>query len=334
MKRFLASLTRISDLDNRPYDVTQRGRDRWASGDYVVCEVVGTPSALYRTELVSGRRTPVLPGQQIVGALGMRAATHDCCGDWRKVGNDLLMNQLTGAGLFGKVTSVSRWSGRPMAVKYLGHVERNGAKLTLSDFVPSPGDAAFALPSVLVAGTSMSAGKTLTSRAVVACLKQLGFRVAAAKLTGAAGYKDALGYGDAGADHIFDYVDAGLSDTLGEPVVVEAALTALFKRIAATDADIFVGEIGASPLEAYNGMTVLNCLKSHIRMLALVANDAYAARGFQETVPFKPDFVTGPAANTSSSTALVRTLTGLNVLDLGASEGIDTLRKLLQEKLG
>jgi len=334
VKRFLASLTRISDLDERAYDVTPRGRDQWASGDYVVCEVVGTPSALYRTELVSGRRTPVLPGQQIVGALGMRAATHDCCGDWRAVGDDLLMNQLTGAGLFGKVTSVSRWSGRPMSVKYLGHVEREGAKVALSDFVPPPGEAKFALPSILVVGTSMSAGKTLTSRAIVACLKELGFRVAAAKLTGAAGYKDALGYGDAGADHIFDYVDAGLTDTLGEPAAVEAAMAALFKRIAATDADVFVGEIGASPLEAYNGMTVLDCLKSHIRMLALVANDGYAARGFQETVLCTPDFVTGPAANTASSAALVHSLTGLNVLDLGAAEDIDALRELLRKKLG
>ncbi len=334
MKRFLASLTRISDLDERTYDVTPRGRDQWASGDYVVCEVVGMPSALYRTELVSGRRTPVLPGQQIVGALGMRAATHDCCGDWRAVGDDLLMNQLTGAGLFGKVTSVSRWSGRPMSVKYLGHVEREGAKVALSDFVPPPGEAKFTLPSILVVGTSMSAGKTLTSRAIVACLKELGFRVAAAKLTGAAGYKDALGYGDAGADHFFDYVDAGLTDTLGEPETVEAAMAALFKRIAATDADIFVGEIGASPLEAYNGMTVVNYLKPHVRLLALVANDGYAARGFQETVPCTPDFVTGPAANTASSAALVRTLTGLKVLDLGGDEDVDALRELLRNKLG
>lgn len=334
VKRFLASLTRISDLAERPYDIRAFDRSDWADGDYVVCEVVGKPSALYRIELVSGRRTPVLPGQQIVGALGRRAATHDCCGDWRAVGDDLVLNQLTGAGLFGKATSVSRWSGRPMDLRYVGHVCRDSGRVTVGEFGVAGGSKPFSLPSVAVVGTSMSAGKTLTSRTVIASLAGLGYRVAAAKLTGAAGYKDALGYGDAGAAHFVDYVDAGLTDTLGSPEDVSAALSRLLSHVGDRGADVLVAEIGASPLEAYNGIAALDCLGDTIRMTALVANDAYAARGFQETVRYRPDFVAGPAANTTSSRALVSTLTGLKAIDLGGDEGVVELMDILKARLG
>ena len=330
VKRFLASLTRISDLAEQPYETGVLARSGWSDGDYVVCEVIGKPSALYRIELASGRRTPVLPGQQVVGALGRRAATHDCCGDWRAIGDDLTLNQLTGAGLFGKATSVSRWSGRPMDLRYVGHVLRGGEKVTVGEFGIAGGGKPFSLPSIAVVGTSMSAGKTLTSRTIIAALSGLGYRVAAAKLTGAAGYKDALGYGDAGAAQFVDYVDAGLTDTLGSPDDVSAALSRLLSHVGVKGSDVLVAEIGASPLEAYNGEAALDCLGNNIRMMALVANDAYAARGFQETVAYRPDFVAGPAANTTSSRALVASLTGLRAIDLGGDDGVADLTDLLK----
>lgn len=331
-RTFFASITRVSDLGEQPFEVAPLPRGQWAAGDYVVCEVTGEPGPLYRVELVSGRRTPVLPGDRLIGAFGARAATLECVGDWRDIGDDLALHQLTGAGLLGKVTSNSGWVGRPMELVYRGHAMRT-AKLNIADFVTSGTQVDFAMPVILVVGTSMSAGKTLTMRIVIDQLKQLGLSVAAAKLTGAAGYKDALTYGDAGADHLFDYVDVGLVSTVCARAEFDAGLEALLAMIADTSADVAVCEIGASPLEPYNGDAALARLKPSIQLAALCANDAYAAYGFCQACDCAVDFVTGPAANNSASRALVEKLTKLPALDLSAKQHVAKLRSLLGETL-
>ncbi|MEC9369102.1 MAG: hypothetical protein VX871_10485 [Pseudomonadota bacterium] len=329
-KRFFTSITRISDLERVPFEVAPLPRAQWASGDYVQCEVVGKPGALYRIELAAGRRLPVQPGDILVGAFGRRAATLECVGSWEDIGEDGRLHQLTGAGLFGKVTSNSSWVHSPMQLKYMGHARRGSGKLCLRDFVPPAPAVAFGLPTVIVAGTSMSAGKTLTMRSVVSLLKAAGSRVAAAKLTGAAGYKDALSYADAGADHVFDYVDAGLTSTVCPREEYAAALDVLLSRIAGTGAEVLVGEIGASPLEPYNGAAAMERLAPHMRLLALCAGDPYAVLGFCNATGYRPDFITGPAANTTASAALVQQIIGLPALDLTSTSGLDTLRGLLQ----
>ncbi len=331
-QQFLTSITRVSDLASRPFDVETLPRDAWATGDYVMCEVVGTPGPLYRVELVSGRRTQVLPGDRLVGALGRRAATLECVGDWRETGDDLMLHQLTGAGVFGKVVSNSSWVGKPMEIVYRGHVTRAG-KMNIADFVTPVKNSGFAMPVVLVAGTSMSAGKTMTGRTIIHLLKKQGFGVVAAKLTGAAGYKDALTYRDAGADHIFDYVDAGLVSTVCAREDFDAGLETLLAMMAATDAGVAVGEVGASPLEPYNGAAAIERLKPHIKLTALCASDAYAARGFCDMCDCAPDFVTGQAANNIASADLVGKLTGLPAFNLASVEGLAALESLLVRTL-
>ena len=55
----------------------------------------------------------------------------------------------------------------------------------MSDFVPEPAETPYTLPTVLLVGTSMSAGKTYAGRVAVRQLKALGHTVVGAKLTGA-----------------------------------------------------------------------------------------------------------------------------------------------------
>ena len=59
--------------------------------------------------------------------------------------------------------------------------------------------------------------------------------------------------GDAGADAIFDFVDAGLPSTVCPTDVYRQAVRQLLSRMASTDVDVAVIEVGASPLEPYNG---------------------------------------------------------------------------------
>lgn len=79
-------------------------------------------------------------------------------------------------------------------------------------------------PVVLVFGTSMSAGKTMSGRVITRLLVENGYSVAACKLTGAGTYDDALSMGSAGADPIYDFVDTGLPTTV---VLEDMLLTAL-----------------------------------------------------------------------------------------------------------
>ncbi len=69
-----SSLTRISDLESCGFEQKRLPQHEWAGGDYVLGEVIGIPSSLYKIELTSGRTVQVMPGDHIVGVFGNRAA--------------------------------------------------------------------------------------------------------------------------------------------------------------------------------------------------------------------------------------------------------------------
>ncbi len=327
-----SSVTRISDLQKRPFEFRRLARDRWATGDYVVCEVIGKPGPLYRVELPAGRMCQIFDGDLVIGALGKRAATLEGAGDWENIGDDCELHSLTSAGLFGKATSVSPLLPPLMQLAYKGNVVRRD-KVTMGQFCPRLEPLALSMPVVLLIGTSMSSGKTTSGRVIVHELKRRGLKVTAAKLTGAARYRDVLSLGDAGADHIFDFVDVGLPSTVCDPEEFKAALQQLLTRIARTNADVLVAEAGASPLEPYNGSVAMSVLEENIRMLVLCASDPYAVLGVQHAFGREPDLVCGPAANTEAAIELVTKLCGVRSLNLLRREARSELDRLLGERL-
>ena len=149
-------------------------------------------------------------------------------------------------------------------------------------------------------------------------LKDAGLKVVGAKFTGAGRYRDVLAFGDAGADHIIDFVDAGLPSTVVPEDRFRRTMSYLLDRIAALRPDVLVAEAGASPLEPYNGSIAVEMLNEHICCKVLAASDPYAVLGVKTAFGMEPDLVTGPAANTTAGIALVRRLTGsraLNIMD-------------------
>ncbi|MGI9436254.1 MAG: hypothetical protein ACR2Q4_15765 [Geminicoccaceae bacterium] len=332
MEPFLSSLTRITDLETRPFQSRPLPRHIWATGDYVLCEVTGKPGPLYQVELPSGRMCQVFDGDLIIGAFGKRAATLEGVGDWESIGDDLNLHALTSAGLFGKTTSVSPLLPPMMELTCKGHIVRED-KVTMGQFCERLDPSPFALPVVLLIGTSMSSGKTTSGRVIVHELKRRGLTVAAAKLTGAARYRDVLSLGDAGADHLFDFVDVGMPSTVCATDEFEAALQPLLTRIAASGAAILVAEAGASPLEPYNGAIAMEALKDSLRILVLCASDPYAVLGVQRAFDREPDLVCGLAANTESAIELVHKLCGLRALNLLRQDARAELDRLLEERL-
>jgi hypothetical protein len=329
----LSSVTRISDIESVPYTLERLPRDLWACGDYVDGEVVGIPTALYLVEKPSGRMVKALPGDHVIGAFGNREATLEGVGSWSAIEADS-MHALTGAGLFGVFTSLSKTLPAPMSLNYRGHLLRDGHKICMRDFAITDSGTGFSAPVVLIVGTSMSSGKTTTGGTIVHELAHQGLNVVAAKLTGAGRYRDILSFRDAGASAIFDFVDAGLPSTVVPEEEFLAAIRPLIARIGRLDPDVLVVEAGASPLEPYNGAAAFKELAEHIRCIVLCASDPYSVVGVCQAFGLKPDLVCGPAASTSAGINLVQKLTGIRAVNNIDPSSLPEFRNVLQSTLG
>lgn len=333
-RTFHGSVTRIADLPEEAADVRPLDRSDWRAGDYVVAEVLDGGGLSEEFELRDGRKCKPMAGDRLVGALATRRATLQVVGSYEDVGDDGLMSVLSEGGCFGALTSKSPFSRDLLPLRYLGHLRRDGQPLRMADFVPDPPDVPFDIPVVLLVGTSMSAGKTWSGRVAVRMLKELGHTVVAAKLTGTGRWQDTLSMGDAGADHIFDFVDAGLPTTVVPPIDYRRAISGLLRRMAATGCSACVIEAGASPLEPYNGGTLVDLLGDTVAFTILSASDPYAVLGIQTAWARTFDLVSGPTTNTSAGAELARRLSGLPTLDLLDDANHAVLEGHLADALG
>ena len=327
------SLTRISDLQELPFEVKRLPRTRWATGNYIVAEITDPHGAKLKLELPSGRMMEPMKKDQVVGALADRFATLEATGSWKDVGSDGQMHLLTGAGLLGKLTSKSVFVPNLIEARYIGHIIRNGRQINMLDFVPDLPIQKLTKPIVLLVGTSMSAGKTTAARIVTRQFKQLGLKVVGSKISGAGRYRDVLTVKDAGADYIFDFVDVGLPSTICPPNQYKIALKKLISLIQSTDADIAVIEIGASPLEPYNGDIAIASIKDNVKCTILCASDPYAVYGVMKSFNLKPSIVSGIATNTHAGIKLIEKLCGVTAINIIDPEQLPRLREILGDQL-
>ena len=331
------SLTRIANLEQEAYDVQRLGNEHWYTGDYVIGRVTGKQTRLYHVETPDGTMLPVKAGMQVVGAFGERAATLEAVGSYRAM-HDGRMHAMTSAGLFGRLTSKAPSLPATIALDYAGHITRGGEKVTMRDFAIEGPCGSFATPTLLLVGTSMSAGKTVTGKLVCRLLSEAGFSVIGAKLTGAGRYRDVLAFRDAGAARVFDFVDAGLPSTVVPEADFRRAIRPLLGYIESLGSGLLVAEAGASPLEPYNGAAAIEELGDNVCLTILCASDPYAVVGVREAFGLEPDLVTGPATDTTAGVDLVTTLTGIraiNVVDPDAEPAFRAfLFQTLRDRLG
>lgn len=330
----LSSVTRIWNPE-RPLSVEPFSRMDWRMGDYVLAEVL-EHAAGRGFELRDGRFVEPSAGDLLVGALGSRFATLEATGSWEDVGDDGRMHVLTGGGVLGKCRTRSTLVAPLLPVRYLGHMLEGGERRSMGGCVSLPADAElrFSKPVVLLTGTSMSAGKTTAARVLIRNLKARGFRVLGAKLAGAGRYRDILSMGDAGADRILDFVDAGLPSTCCSRDQYAEALQLMLAQMDEADEDVAVVEIGASPLERYNGDMAIDAIKDRVVIHVLCASDPYAVVGALHAYGLRPDLVTGTTSNTEAGVELVERLSGLRAVDLRRDDSAPELMKLLDERLG
>jgi hypothetical protein len=326
------SLTRISTLPETDFQIEPVPRNQWKNADYVVAEVTTRMNTL-NVELVNGRMMGTACGDLILGALGNRYATLEAVGSWKDVDEDLQMHLLTGAGLMGKATSKSFYIPSLIGLKYLGHVKVSGKRTNMRDFVKPGKPIDFTTPSIVLVGTSMSAGKTTVSKIIIRELKKFGYKILAGKLTGAGRYRDILTMYDAGADAIFDFVDVGLPSSVCDKKEYEYALVQLLSMMQQEQADIAVLEIGASPLEPYNGETAIKLLKDSLKSVVLCASDPYGVYGVMKAFELKPDLVSGIATNTEAGVKLIEKLSGVRALNVMDPECRPEMMEILLKSL-
>jgi hypothetical protein len=305
-------------------------RERWEAGDYVVGSIAIPRGGLSHIELTSGRLIQAVEGDLVLGSLGVRHATMEVVGSYEAVGTDGRMELLTAGGILGRATSVSGMFPPLMQVDYRGHAARAGKLLRMCDFARRPHEQReYGVPTILIVGTSMSAGKTTSAKIIIRQLKRAGFRVVGTKLTGAGRYRDILAMSDAGADAIFDFVDVGLPSSVLDPERYRGHLRELLGLIREARPDLVVAEAGASPLERYNGEVVLDELGQAISFTVLCASDPYAVVGVMRGFNIIPDLVAGLATSTNAGVELVEKLSGARALNLLDPGSIPELRAML-----
>jgi len=183
-------------------------------------------------------------------------------------------------------------------------------------------------------GTSMSAGKTTSARIVTNLFKRGGYKVVGAKLTGAGRFKDILAIKDVGADAVMDFVDVGLPSSIYPEDKYKVFLRQLLSRIQHQNADVAIIEIGASPLEPYNGDIAINAIRKQIKCTILAASDPYAVHGLMKAFDLVPDLVTGIASNTLAGEKMVEKLCNVRALNLIDADTTEELKAILSEKTG
>lgn len=326
------SLARRADFADRAYDVAPVRQADWAIGDFVLAEVSKNPTGLDSIESPEGEMIPVAAGDRIIGAFGHRAATLEGVGSFLDI-RDGQMQALTSAGLFGAFTSMSTFIPEPLSLDYLGHIVRDGNKQTMKQFALRCTAQAFAVPTILIVGTSMSAGKTTIGRVACKLLSEMGLKVFGAKLTGAARYRDVLSFKASGAVEVYDFADAGLPSTVLPEDDFRAAIRPLLAHMHARRPDILVVEAGASPLEPYNGAAAIDELGDAILCTILCASDPYAVVGVQQAFKLRPDLVSGPATNTTAGIELVRKLSGVHGINIIDPDSRAEFSRFLEDKL-
>jgi len=248
------------------------------SGDLVLASVdkIGSHTKL---ELPTGRRAEMSVGDLIIVAFGNRYAPDQF---EAVVGADLGPCELVASGgVAAQMLCKHARMKEPTKITPMGLIgDAAGQPLNLARYAISPPTQTSGIPVVLVAGTSMNAGKTYTSASLIKGLSRDGIRVAGIKATGTGSGGDLWLMSDMGAEHVFDFTDAGLASTyLVAPERIETTVVSLISHAASRGAEVAVVEI-ADGLHHAETAEILNSprVSGLARGLIFAANDALGAQ--------------------------------------------------------
>ncbi len=203
-----------------------------------------------KLELTTSRRADMFEGDEIAVVFGNRYAPDQ----FEAIVPDILRpcHLVAAGGVAARVLNRHERMKRATRITPLGLLgDRDGHPLNLSSFRLAQVGRINPEPLVLVvAGTSMNAGKTTACANLVKGLVRRGLQVAAAKITGTGAGSDYRALVDAGADPVYDFLDAGYVSTyrLEKDALVDIVMT-LGGHLARSGADIIVLEVADGLLQ-------------------------------------------------------------------------------------
>ena len=293
-------------------------------GTVLALRALDTKSQYNQIEDLHGRMVPVHAGDIIAGVVGSRQALRGYAGKIpEKIQKGDVLHLLNLGGVIGECTSVNPEVGEPCRVEVLGAVltftelgRREGKPASI---FPGPIPFVDTLPTkmhptLFVAGTCMSAGKTSAACRLIRELTHRGYKVATTKVTGVALRRDSLEMVDHGSLQSVTFTDVGFASTTGGDVsnIAKSCLSSL----ASQPVDLVVAELGDGIMGSYGVDQVLadDAIQSVPGAMMLAANDPVGAWGAIQWLNergWKPAVVTGPATDNDAGTSAIEKLTSV-----------------------
>ncbi len=283
-------------------------------GDVVAVEVLRVNEHYPYLELMNGVTTRLVAGEHIIGVLGSRQALRGFVGCVpRTLAENDLLSILNVGGVIGKFLDATTALGEATQVRYLGtlHDERGVVNLQ-RDALPTATHLLRQRPIVLVVGTCMNVGKTVTASELIRVATAHGFRVGAAKLSGVGAVRDLKKFEAAGAVDVKSFLDCGL------PSTVDAHdLAPIVKTIAnALDGDLLIFELGDGIFGHYRVDSVIADpdIMASVAALVVCAGDlmgAYGARVYLDRLGVRIAAFSGLATENISGSDYLETHLGI-----------------------
>tara|TARA_R110002051_G_scaffold48299_6_gene95225 strand:- start:21316 stop:22401 length:1086 start_codon:yes stop_codon:yes gene_type:complete len=291
-----------------------------AAGDLCLARVVRLGHH-QRLELATGRRAHLYPGDEIVIAYGNRYAVDQFDA---VVPDSLKPCDLAAAGgVAGTVRSRHSRTRQPTRIEPIGLLcDAGGETWNLNRFrTPIPLQSQAFSPSVIaVTGAGMNSGKTTTASAMVHSLKKAGLRVAAIKLTGTGSGGDLWQFLDAGADHVYDFTNAGYVSTCGLGLPELTTIIQDLIALASTSHDVIIAEVADGLLQTETELLLKSeAFRQTVDAMVFAAGDAMAAAygvARLSEIGFTPSFVSGLVTASELSRVEAEQACGLPVLTL------------------
>lgn len=272
-------------------------------------------------ELSSGRKAELYPGDILVGAFGNRYATAQYEG---RVPERLdYYHMLSQGAVFGEVMSASYIMSDPTIIEPLGYLSTpdgdilNLTQHGLAEISDSP-----RIPTLLIIGASMDAGKTTTAASLIHGLSLAGWCVNAGKLTGTGCARDIHKMLDAGAGRVLDFTHCGFCSTAETTDAELGSISAtLISHLSQGRPDLLVLEIADGIIQKETQRLVRMLVaeqKADGAMLAI--HDVLSAGSAAEIVErqFKLPLlgISGAVTQSPLSIAELRSVTNIPVYDM------------------
>lgn len=273
----------------------------------VVLAMVDELGSHQRIELPNGRRAKIFPGDLIMLCYGNRYAPDQF---EAVVSDDLGTCDLIAAGgIAGRELCRHERMDAPTKIIPIGLVgNERGKPLNIIDYrldLAKPGPR---IPAIVVFGTAMNSGKTMTAGSLVRGLATSGLRVAGIKSTGTGSGGDLWFMSDMGASLVADFTDAGMPSTyLAPPEQIEAGVLGLINHAANQGCHVAVVEI-ADGLQHEETAALLRSarIRERIGGVVFAAYDALGAQAGVEALRANQHKILGISGQVARSPLAMR----------------------------